>query len=95
MNKEELVNAISDDTEFTKTDSRRFLDSFLSVAQSALEKGDIIQLIGFGSFAVKKTKETKGRNPQTGKEITIPARNKIKFTAGKQLKEAVNKTKKK
>jgi DNA-binding protein HU-beta len=94
MNKEELVSAIADKTGFTKADSKRFLEAHLEVVEEALKKGDSVQLVGFGSFSIVERKATTGRNPQTGAEIKIPASKKVKFSAGKQLKEAVNKKKK-
>ena len=57
----------------------------------ALQSDDTIQLIGFGSFSVSARAEHKGRNPRTGAEITIPASKAVRFSVGKQLKEAVNK----
>ena len=91
MNKEELVSAIAERSKFTKVDVKKFLDSYVDVVTLALQHNNIIQLIGFGSFSVVARPEHKGRNPKDGTEITIPASNKVKFTAGKQLKEAVNK----
>jgi nucleoid DNA-binding protein len=94
MNKEELVSTIADKTGFTKADSKRFLEAHLEAVEEALKKGDGVQLVGFGSFSIVERKATTGRNPQTGAEIKIPASKKVKFSAGKQLKEAVNKKKK-
>ncbi|KKB96218.1 DNA-binding protein HU-beta [Candidatus Arcanobacter lacustris] len=93
MNKEELIDAIAAETEFSKTDSRKYLDAFLKIVPEALAKGETIQLVGFASFSVAERAERKGRNPQTGKEITIKASKVVKFSAGKALKEAVNHTK--
>ncbi len=95
MNKEELINAISVDTSFSKTDSRKFLDSFLRIVPEALSNGESIQLVGFATISVADRAARKGRNPQTGKEISIPASKVVKFSAGKQLKETVNNSKKK
>jgi nucleoid DNA-binding protein len=94
MNKEELINAISEKTGFTKADSKRFLDAHLEAIEEALKKGDNVQLIGFGSYSIVERKATTGRNPRTGEEIKIAASKKVKFSVGKQLKEAVNKKKK-
>ncbi len=86
MNKEELIVAIAENTKFTKTDTKKFLDSYNEVVTTALK----FQLIGFGSWSVSQRDEHKGRNPRTGEEITIAASKVVKFTAGKQLKDAVN-----
>lgn len=75
----------------TKTVAASALDAFVSVLSAALAKGDSITLTGFGSFKTLKRAARKGRNPQTGKEIKIPAKKVAKFTAGKGLKEALNK----
>lgn len=93
MNKEELIDAIASKTGFTKTNSKALLDGLLETIQETLASNDIVQLVGFASFSVKERAARKGRNPQTGKEMNIPASKVIKFTAGKQLKEAVNNSK--
>jgi DNA-binding protein HU-beta len=93
MNKEELVAAIAEITEFSKADSKRFLEAFTEATTRALTDGETLQLVGFATFSVGDRAERKGRNPQTGKEITIPASKVVKFSAGKQLKEAVNNSK--
>ena len=67
----------------------RALDGFLSTVTSALGKGDSVALVGFGTFAVKERAERKGRNPQSGEEITIKAAKIPSFKAGKSLKDAV------
>jgi DNA-binding protein HU-beta len=93
MNKEELIDAIAAETDFSKTDSRKFIDAFIKVVPQALASGETIQLIGFASFSVTERAARKGRNPQTGKEIDIAASKVVKFSAGKQLKEIVNNSK--
>lgn len=75
----------------TKTSADATLSAFTSVLAAALAKGDSVTLTGFGTFKVMKRAARKGRNPRTGKEIKIPARKVAKFTAGKNLKETVNK----
>jgi len=90
MNKSELIDAISDASELTKADAGRALDGFLSSVTEALSNGDSVALVGFGTFAVKDRAERKGRNPQTGAEITIKAAKIPSFKAGKSLKDAVN-----
>ncbi len=90
MHKTDLIKQISSDTGLSQKDSSAALESFLSTATKALKKGDTVTLIGFGTFKVTKTSARKGRNPQTGKEIQIPASKRVRFTAGKGLKEEVN-----
>jgi len=90
MNKSELIDAISDASELTKADAGRALDGFLKAVTDALSDGDSVALVGFGTFAVKDRAERKGRNPQTGAEITIKAAKIPSFKAGKSLKDAVN-----
>lgn len=91
MNKEELLTAIAEKSKLTKVDSKKFLEAYVEVVSKALKAEDTIQLVGFGSFSVRKRPESIGRNPRTGAEITIAASKVVKFTAGKQLKEEVNK----
>ncbi len=90
MNKSELIDAIADASELTKADAGKALDGFLSSVTTALSNGDSVALVGFGTFMVKDRAERKGRNPQTGKEITIKAAKIPSFKAGKSLKDAVN-----
>lgn len=91
MNKTELVAAIAEKAELSKKDSEKVLKAFTDVIAEELTKGEKIQLVGFGSFEVTERAERKGKNPQTGKEITIPASKAPKFKAGKALKDIVNK----
>jgi DNA-binding protein HU-beta len=89
MNKSELIDAIAESADITKADAGRALDGFLSAVTGALNKGDSVALVGFGTFSVKERAERKGRNPQTGEEITIKAAKIPAFKAGKSLKDAV------
>jgi len=90
MNKSELIDAMADASDLTKADAGRALDGFLGAVTEALSNGDSVALVGFGTFAVKDRAERKGRNPQTGAEITIKAAKIPSFKAGKSLKDAVN-----
>lgn len=90
MNKSELIDSIAQQSGLTKADSKKALDAFLDSAEGALKKGDKISLIGFGTFSVSKRAARTGRNPQTGKEISIPAKKVVKFKAGSDLDGAVN-----
>ena len=90
MNKNELIEELSDKTGFTKSDTKKFIDKYVEVISKALKKGRDVQLVGFGTFKVTKRKARTGRNPQTGKEIKIPAKKVPAFKAGKALKDSVN-----
>ena len=91
MNKSELVAAISTKTGDTKKNSEASLNAMIEVITEALVKEDKVQLVGFGSFEVRKRAARKGRNPQTKEEIKIPASKAPVFKAGKALKDLVNK----
>ncbi|ENN93486.1 HU family DNA-binding protein [Bartonella bovis] len=91
MNKSELVNSIAEKAGVSKAQAGSILDAFIVSVTEALASGGDVRLPGFGSFEVSKRAATKGRNPSTGAEIHIPARSVPKFSAGKGLKEAVNK----
>lgn len=90
MNKTELVAAISEKTELTKKDSEKALKALIDVVAEELKKGEKVQLVGFGTFEVSERAERTGRNPQTGKEMVIPASKVPKFKAGKALKDMIN-----
>ena len=94
MNKSDLVAAIAAKTGDTKKGAEESLNAFISVVTDALVKGDKVQLVGFGSFEVRKRAARKGRNPQTKEEIKIPASKAPVFKAGKALKDLVNNNKK-
>lgn len=94
MNKQELIDAISASAELTKADAKKALDAFIDSVSASLKKGDRISLVGFGSFSISDRKAREGRNPQSGKTIKIPAKKVVKFKAGAELAEMVNKKKK-
>ena len=89
MNKTELVDVIAEKTKLSKKDSKAALEAALEAITESLKAGDAVQLIGFGTFKVNQRQERTGRNPQTGKEIKIPATKVPAFVAGKALKDAV------
>ena len=89
MNKQELVDAMAESTGSTKADAKKALDAFIEAVSGALKKGDRISLVGFGSYSVAERSAREGRNPQTGKEIQIKASKRVKFSAGKALKDSV------
>ncbi|MBL4863226.1 MAG: HU family DNA-binding protein [Crocinitomicaceae bacterium] len=90
MNKAELIDAIASDAGLSKADAKRALDGFVNATGDALKKGDRISLVGFGSFSVSNRAARTGRNPQTGKEIQIAAKNVVRFKAGSELSGKVN-----
>ena len=91
MNKLDLVAKIAEDAELSKKSAEAALNAFINAVETALKKGDKVQLVGFGSFEVRKRAARKGRNPQTKEEIKIPASKAPVFKAGKPLKDLVNK----
>ncbi len=90
MNKNELVSAVAEEAKLSKADAQTAVEAVFSVITSELTKGGDVRLVGFGNFTVAKRAATTGRNPQTGAEVKIPARNVPKFAAGKGLKDAIN-----
>ena len=90
MNKAELVLAIAEKAEISKKDAEKALKAFTDVVAEGMKKGEKIQLVGFGTFEVSERAERVGRNPQSGKEMKIPASKAPKFKAGKALKDMIN-----
>ncbi|MBR1779159.1 MAG: HU family DNA-binding protein [Clostridia bacterium] len=91
MNKTELIAAISNETGFSKKNSEKAVAAFIDSVVGALRKGDKVQLIGFGTFEVRKRSARTGRNPRTNAPIRIPACKVPAFKAGKLFKDIVNK----
>ena len=91
MNKADLIATIAAKTGETKKSAEASVNAFVDVITESLVKGDKVQLVGFGSFEVRKRAARKGRNPQTKEEIKIPASKAPVFKAGKALKDLVNK----
>lgn len=89
MNKGDLINKIADDAGLSKSQASAALNSVLDSVVGTLKKGDKVTLVGFGTFSVSKRSARTGRNPQTGAEIKIPAKNVVKFKAGKDFASAV------
>lgn len=90
MNKSELVANVAEVAELTKKDAEKAVNAVFASVQKALVEDDKVQIIGFGTFEVRTRAARKGRNPQTGETIEIPASKNPVFKAGKALKEAVN-----
>jgi DNA-binding protein HU-beta len=90
MNKHELIDAVAGRTGDTKAATGETIDAVLGAIMRALTSGDVVQLVGFGSFSTGQRAARTGRNPSTGAEIQIAAARTVKFTAGKAFKDAVN-----
>jgi DNA-binding protein HU-beta len=90
MNKGDLITKIASDAKITRTQASKSLDSFIDNVTKTLKGGKKVTIVGFGTFATSKRKARMGRNPQTGKPIKIAAKRVARFSAGKQLKDAVN-----
>jgi len=91
MNKEELVQEVSKKAKVTQKEVSEVLSTFIEVVEKTVSKGKKVTLVGFGTFEARKRAARTGRNPQTGKEIKIPAKTVPTFSAGKKFKELVNK----
>ena len=85
MNKSELIDQIAKSAELSKAAAGRALDAAVGAVKSALKKGDMVTLVGFGTFSVSKRAARNGRNPQTGQIIKIKAKKVARFKAGKEL----------
>ena len=95
MTKAEMIEEVAEKTELTKRDVTHIVDTLLESIKGALQKGEKVQLIPFGSFETRKRKAREGRNPKTGEKLIIAARTVPAFHPGKDLRESVNKGKKK
>jgi DNA-binding protein HU-beta len=89
MNKADLVARIAEEAEITRHQAEKALNALMDGVQDALSNGDNVTLVGFGAFSVMSRAARKGRNPQTGREIFIPASKTPKFLAGKGLRDAI------
>ncbi len=89
MNKGQLVEAIAGQTQLTKTSVEDTLNAALEFIKKSVKKGEDVTLVGFGTFTKSKRKARTGRNPQTGKEIKIPAMTVPRFRPGKEFKDSV------
>lgn len=87
MNKSDLIAKVSEATELSKKDATKAVDAVFDAISEALQNGDKVQLVGFGNFEVRERSARKGRNPQTGAEIDIPASKVPAFKPGKSLRE--------
>lgn len=90
MNKTELIAAVAENAQLSKKDAETAINATVDAITAALNQGDKVQLVGFGTFEVKQRAERTGRNPKTKETIQIPASKAPVFKAGKALKDAVN-----
>ncbi|MFB6349094.1 HU family DNA-binding protein [Moraxella marmotae] len=90
MNKSELVDSVAQSAGLTKEQAAKAVNAFTASVQGALQRGDDVVLVGFGTFSVKERAARTGRNPKTGEEIQIAASKVPSFKAGKGLKDSVN-----
>ncbi len=90
MNKTDLIDAVADSADLSKSSAARAVDAFVDAVTDALQKGDQVALVGFGTFSLRERAERSGRNPRTGETITIKASKLPAFKPGKALKDAVN-----
>ena len=90
MNKNELISAVADAANLSKSDASGAVDAILDTITAALKRKEDVRLVGFGTFSVTRRAASQGRNPRTGDKILIAASNQPKFRAGKGLKSAVN-----
>ena len=91
MNKSELVEFVANNVELTKADAQRAVEAVFEGISSTLKGGEDARFVGFGTFSISERAATTGRNPRTGEAIQIKASKNVKFKAGKELKESVNK----
>jgi len=90
MNKNEFVDKVSDAADMSKAEAERAVNAVFDSITKALQGGDDVRLVGFGTFSAAQRKAREGRNPRTGETIQIPASIQPKFSAGKGLKDALN-----
>lgn len=91
MNKAELITSMAEKSNLTKKDAESALKAFVESVEEALENGEKVQLVGFGTFETRERAQREGRNPRTKEVITIPATTVPVFKAGKEFKDRVNK----
>lgn len=90
LTKKELAQNLSDQTELSFADAKKFVDLFFDTIKEQLNSGKTVKLSGFGTFNVVQTKERVGRNPKTMEEFPIPSKRKVKFTVSPKVKKSIN-----
>jgi len=90
LTKKELAQNLSDQTELSLADAKKFVDLFFDTIKEQLNSGKTVKLSGFGTFDIVQTKERVGRNPKTMEEFPIPSKRKVKFTLSPKVKKSIN-----
>lgn len=90
MNKAELIEAVAESADLSKSDAARAVDALTQTISDTLKKDEQVSIVGFGTFSLRKRAARSGRNPRTGETISIKASNVPGFKPGKALKDAVN-----
>ena len=90
LTKKELAQNLSDQTELSFADAKKFVDLFFDTIKEQLNSGKTVKLSGFGAFDIVQTKERVGRNPKTMEEFPIPSKRKVKFTVSPKVKKSIN-----
>ena len=90
LTKKQLAQNLSDQTELSLADAKKFVDLFFDTIKEQLNSGKTVKLSGFGTFDVVQTKERVGRNPKTMEEFPIPSKRKVKFTVSPKVKKSIN-----
>ena len=90
MNRNELVDAVSNKTDLRKSEASKAVDAVFDAIEDALKGGDEVRLVGFGTFSVASRAASEGRNPRTGEKIQIAASKQAKFKPGKGLRDSLN-----
>ena len=90
LTKKELAQNLSDQTELSLSDAKKFVDLFFDTIKEQLNSGKTVKVSGFGTFDIVQTKERVGRNPKTMEEFPIPSKRKVKFTVSPKVKKSIN-----
>ena len=90
MNKQDLINYVAKEAKLTKTSAAKSVDSVLKAIKSSVKKGEEVRLIGFGTFKISQVSARVVRNPRDGTPVKVPARKRVKFNAGVDLRKAAN-----
>ena len=90
LTKKELAQNLSDQTELSFADAKKFVDLFFDTIKEQLNSGKTVKLSGFGTFDIVQTKERVGRNPKTMEEFPIPSKRKVKFTVSPKVRKSIN-----
>ena len=90
LTKKEVAQTLSDQTELSLADAKKFVDLFFDTIKEQLNSGKTVKLSGFGTFDIVQTKERVGRNPKTMEEFPIPSKRKVKFTVSPKVKKSIN-----